>query len=128
MNYDNIITSLKELRESGQQIITPNYCITFNPFTDTFSLDVPDHKKYLILSADELTEEYIWNGDGIYPFEISFKGDYDVVWEGLKPFINGVNTQLIPTSFINDGKEYIWFEDPDNGYLPICRDDIKITE
>ena len=82
----------------------------------------------MLLSADQLEEDFVWNGGGIFPVEVSFNGDYDVVWEELKPFINGVSVELIPTSFINDGKEYIWFEDPDNGYTPILREDIKIKE
>lgn len=128
MNYDDIITNLKELRETGQQIITPNYCITFNPYTDAFSLDVPDQKKFMIISADQFEQDFIWSGEGIYPVEVNFNGDYDAVWEELKPFINGVNIELIPTSFVKDGKEYIWFEEPDNGYTPILREDIKIKK
>lgn len=128
MIYDNITTNLKELRETGQQIITPDYCITFNPYTDTFSLDVPEHRKCIILSADQLEKDFIWSGDGMYPVEVSFNGDYDIVWEELKPFINGVNIELIPTSFEVDGNEYIWFDDFENGYTPILREDIRIKD
>lgn len=124
----DITEQLKNLREVGQEIITPQYYISFNPYSDSFFLDVPDHKKSIVLKALELDDEFVWVCDGVYPVEVQFTGDYNKVWKEFEPFMNGACVNLIPTNFEKEGKEYIWFEDPENGYSPICRDEIKIIE
>ena len=47
----DIANRLKLLREEGQQIISPTFTIVYNPYTDTFLLDVPEDKKDLALRA-----------------------------------------------------------------------------
>ena len=40
----DIANRLKLLREEGHQIISPTFTILYNPYTDTFLLDVPEDK------------------------------------------------------------------------------------
>lgn len=103
----DITERLKNLREFGQEIITPQYYISFNPYSDSFLLDVPDHKKSIVLKALELEDEFVWICDGVYPVEVQFAGDYNKVWKEFEPFINGACVNLIPTNFEKEGKEYI---------------------
>ena len=47
VEVDDILNRLKMLREQGQQIISPLFSVMYNPYTDTFFLDVPEDKKEL---------------------------------------------------------------------------------
>ena len=81
----DISNRLKLLREEGQQIISPTFTIVYNPYTDTFLLDVPEDKKDLALRAEELEDTYYWDCSGLYPVQVKFNGDYSDVWSDLQP-------------------------------------------
>ena len=47
----DIANRLKLLREEGHQIISSTFTISYNPYTDTFLMDVPEDKKDLALKC-----------------------------------------------------------------------------
>ena len=77
----DIVNRLKLLREEGHQIISPTFTILYNPYIDTFLLDVPEDKKDLVLKAEELEDTYYWDCSGLYPVQVKFNGDYSDVWK-----------------------------------------------
>lgn len=72
-----MVNALKSLREEGRMIITPNYFVSYNPFTDTFLVDVPKEKKSIWLTHPSAEQYYDWNAEGYYPAEIDASQDYD---------------------------------------------------
>lgn len=109
-----IVDRLRKLREEGQVIMTPNFCITYNPFRDVFILDVPDDKKVLKLAIPQTENVYYWDAMGIYPVEVA-AANYEMAWDDMKPYIRGATIDMIP-SFMDGGEEYIWFIDEDESY------------
>ena len=103
----DIANRLKLLREEGRQIISPTFTILYNPYIDTFLLDVPEDKKDLVLKAEELEDIYYWDCSGLYPVQVKFNGNYSDVWKELQPYAEGATIDLIPTGYIEDGQEYI---------------------
>ena len=79
----DIANRLKLLREEGHQIISPTFTILYNPYIDTFLLDVPEDKKDFALKTEELEDIYYWDCSGLYPVQVKFNGDYSDVWKEL---------------------------------------------
>ena len=124
----DIANRLKLLREEGQQIISPTFTIVYNPYTDTFLLDVPEDKKDLALKAEELEDIYYWDCSGLYPVQVKFNGNYSDVWKELQPYAEGATIDLIPTGYIEDGQEYIWLEHYENGCTPVNKNNLEVIK
>ena len=122
----DIANRLKLLREEGHQIISPNFTILYNPYIDTFLLDVPEDKKDLALKAEELEDIYYWDCSGLYPVRVKFNGDYSDVWNELQPYAAGATIDLIPTGYVENGQEYVWLEHYENGYIPVSKNNLEV--
>ena len=55
---NDMVNALKSLREEGKMIITPNFYVSYNPFTDTFLVDVPDDRKSIWLAHPSSKQYY----------------------------------------------------------------------
>ena len=119
---------LKVLKEKGKMIITPDYMIYYNPFSDTICLDIPDEKKVVsFFAVHELCigERFYYDMTGMYPYSVKTEGKtYDKIWSELEPYLNGASTKLIPTDYTNGGEEYIWVSTDENGLIPLSRREI----
>ena len=117
---------LDRLRNEGIQVITPDYVITHNPFTDEFSLDVPENRKEITIKTDINDNLYQWNASTLYPVKVKFK-DYNQVKCELEPYIMGATLSLLP-SYTEEGREYVWFDDSEQGEITVCKDVMTIIE
>ncbi|MBR6938793.1 MAG: hypothetical protein IKH63_14630 [Prevotella sp.] len=121
----NSVDKLKALKEKGKMIITPEYMIYYNPFTDAFCLDVPDKKKMVsFFAVHELCigERFYYDMAGMYPYSAKTEGKtYEEIWKELEPYLNGATTKLIPTSYTSGCDEYIWVTTDENGLIPLSR-------
>lgn len=117
---------LDRLRNEGIQVITPDYVITHNPFTDEFSLDVPENRKEITIKTDINDNLYQWNASIIYHVKVKFK-DYNQVKCELEPYIMGATLSLLP-SYTEEGREYVWFDDSEQGEITVCKDVMTIIE
>ena len=128
VEVDDIVNRLKLLREQGQQIITPLFSVMYNPYIDTFILDVPEDKKELGLTAEGIEDLFYWDSSTMYPKMVKFNGNYEDVWKELQIYANGASTELIPTAYIEGGVEYIWVEHSEMGCIPIDKTKLQIIE
>ena len=126
IEVDDILNRLKMLREQGQQIISPLFSVMYNPYTDTFFLDVPEDKKELAFEADGIEDIFQWDYSNVYPVRVKFKGNYENVWKELQPYAEGVTIDLLPIGYVENGKEYIWVEHSDDGCIPIEKSKLQI--
>ena len=124
----DIVNRLKLLREEGQQVVSPTFTIVHNPYTDTFLLDVPEEKKDLTLTSEELEDTYYWDCSGLYPVQVKFNGDYYDVWNELQPYAEGATIDLLPTGYIEDEQEYVWLEHFEKGQIAIEKNKLQIME
>lgn len=124
----DIVNRLKLLREEGQQVVSPTFTIVHNPYTDTFLLDVPEEKKDLTLTSEELEDTYYWDCSGLYPVQVKFNGDYSDVWNELQPYAEGATIDLLPTGYIEDEQEYVWLEHFEKGQIAIEKNKLQIME
>lgn len=119
---------LDRLRKEGKQVITPDYVVTYNPFCDEFSLDVPEHKKEIAIRIVGNEKIYQWNASSLYPVTVNFNGDYNEVKSELEPYIEGASLSLLPTSYVENGSEYVWLEDSEFGEIAVRKDDMIIIQ
>ena len=124
----DIVNRLKLLREEGQQVVSPTFTIVYNPYTDTFLLDVPEEKKDLALMSEELEDTYYWDCSGLYPVQVKFNDDYSDVWNELQPYAEGATIDLLPTGYIEDEQEYVWLEHFEKGQIAIEKNKLQIME
>lgn len=124
----DIVNRLKLLREEGKQVVSPTFTIVYNPYTDTFLLDVPEEKKDLTLTSEELEDTYYWDCSGLYPVQVKFNGDYSDVWNELQPYAEGATIDLLPTGYIEDEQEYVWLEHFEKGQIAIEKNKLQIME
>lgn len=124
----DIANRLKLLREEGHQIISPTFTISYNPYTDAFLMDVPEDMKFTSIAVQGETDVYNWDCSALYPIEVCFDGDYNTVWNELQSYINGATIDLLPTSYIKDGQEYIWIDNENTGCFAVRKSDLKIIE
>ena len=122
----DIANRLKLLREEGHQIISPTFTILYNPYIDTFLLDVPEDMKELALRSEELEDTYYWDCSGLYPTQVKFNGDYSNVWNELEPYAEGATIDLLPTGFVENGQEYVWLEHYENGCIPVSKNNLEV--
>lgn len=122
-----MVNALKSLREEGRMIITPNYYVSYNPFTDTFIVDVPKDKKRIWLAHPTSEQNYDWNAEGYYPAEIDANQDYEKAWKEIEQYIDGATIDMLPT-FTQNGKEYVWFNNVDDGEEAVLKDSITIVK
>lgn len=122
----DIANRLKLLREEGRQIISPTFTILYNPYIDTFLLDVPEDMKELALRSEELEDTYYWDCSGLYPIQAKFNGDYSNVWNELEPYAEGATIDLLPTGFVENGQEYVWLEHYENGCIPVSKNNLEV--
>ena len=75
----------------------------YNPFTDTFYLDVPENKKTVSFFAVNLAcigETFTYDMSGMCPYSVQAGGKtYDEIWKVFEPYINGASTKMIPTDY-----------------------------
>lgn len=128
VEVDDILNRLKMLREQGQQIISPIFSVMYNPYTDTFFLDIPEDKKELAFIVEGYEDIFQWDYTNAYPVKAKFNGNYDDVWKDLQIYANGASTELIPTAYIEGGVEYIWVEHSEMGCIPIDKTKLQIIE
>ena len=126
IEVSDIANRLRLLREEGQQIVSPTFTVSYNPYTDTFLMDVPEDKKDLALSAEELEDMYYWDCSGMYPVQVQFNGDYGNVWTEFQPYAEGATIDLLPTGFVENGQEYVWLEHYENGCIPVSKNNLEI--
>lgn len=122
----DILHRLKLLREEGHQIISPTFTISYNPYTDTFFMDIPEDMKELALRSEELEDTYYWDCSGLYPIQVKFNGDYSNVWNELEPYAEGATIDLVPTGFVENGQEYVWLEHYENGCIPVSKNNLEV--
>ena len=123
---EDIILRLQKLRQEGIQIITPEFAVLFNPFQNEFILDIPDCKKEIAIKDTKSDTIYQWDTSSLYPIKVSYRGCYKQVWNVLEPYTQGASLELLPTDFIEDGREYVWFEDYEKGGVALCKDEMMI--
>lgn len=128
VEVDDIVNRLKLLREQGQQIITPLFSVMYNPYIDTFILDVPEDKKELVLTAEGIEDLFYWDSSTMYPKMVKFNGNYEDVWKELQVYTDGATIDLIPTGYVEDGKEYIWVENYEKGQIALRKDKLQIID
>lgn len=125
MNYSD---KLKALKEKGKMVITPDYMIYYNPFTDTFYLDVPEEKKAVSFFAVNklcIGETFTYDMTGMYPYSVEAEGKtYEEIFQELEPYLKGASTKLIPTDYTDGMTEYIWVTTEENGLVPLSRNEI----
>ena len=124
----DIVNRLKLLREEGHQIISPTFTISYNPYTDTFLMDVPEDKKDLALTSEEIEDTYYWDCSGLYPVQVKFNDDYSDVWNALQPYVEGATINLLPTGYIEDEQEYVWLEHFEKGQIAIEKNKLQTME
>lgn len=119
---------LRVLKRDGVMVRTENYIIYYNPFTDTFLLDVPEDKKILeffIFDPKYSTRTYLWDISGMYPYSVEADDkSYEQIWKELEPYSKGALTKMIPTCFKEGMDEYIMVDTDEDGPIPIKRSDI----
>ena len=119
---------LKALKEKGKMVITPDYMIYYNPFTDTFNLDVPEEKKAVsFFAVNELCigETFTYDVTGMYPYSVDAEGKtYEEIWTEFEPYLQGASTKLIPTSYVSGKEEFIWVTTEERGLIPLSRSSI----
>ena len=124
----DISDKLKALKEKGKMIVTPDYIIYYNPFIDTFFLDVPEEKKVVAFFAvHELCtgERFYYDLTGTYPYPVNGEGKtYQEIWTEFEPYLQGASTKLIPTSYVSGKEEFIWVTTEEHGLIPLSRSSI----
>ena len=128
VEVDDIVNRLKLLREQGQQIITPLFSVMYNPYIDTFILDVPEDKKELELTAEGIEDLFYWDSSTLYPKMVKFNGNYEDVWKELQVYTDSATIDLIQTGYVEDGKEYIWVENYEKGHISLRKDKLQIID
>ena len=115
---------LKRLKERGEEIITPSFAITYNPFKDVFIVDVPDDRKYLWFTVPNQKETLCYDMSGLYPVEVA-SSNYQMAMDEIQMYSLGATKQMIPT-FNKNGEEYMWFETDEEGMMAVPLRDIRI--
>lgn len=128
VEVDDILNRLRLLREQGQQIVSPIFTIMYNLYIDTFFLDVPEDKKELAFEADGIEDLFYWDSSTMYPKMVKFNGNYEDVWKELQVYTDGATIDLIPTGYVEDGKEYIWVENYEKGHIALRKDKLQIID
>ena len=120
-----MIDRLKALREEGKMIITPHYCISYNPFRDVFLVDVPDEAKHIWLTFPSAHDYYLYDAERMFPIEVEAEQDYEKAWEEIELYTQGATIDNLP-SFTKDGKEYVWFDGEEYGVEAVVKETITI--
>ena len=119
---------LRKLKKDGVMVRTDDYIISYNPFTDTYVLDVPEDKKILeffIFDPKYSTRTYQWDMSGMYPYPVEADDkSYEQIWKELEPYSKGALTKMIPASFKEGMDEYVMVDTDEDGLIPIKRSDI----
>ena len=120
---DKITDRLQELKETGKMVITPNFVISYNPFKDTFIMDVPDNTKCIWLNIPQSESAFSWDVSCMYPVEVKAEKDYSSTWKILEPYTHGATIDLLPT-FTDDEQEYVWFDVEEKGMVAVLKNTI----
>ena len=123
---EKILERLKGLKERGEEIITPSFVITYNPFKDVFVVDVPDDKKYLWFTAPKHKGTLCYDMSGFYPVEVA-SSNYQMAMDEIKMYSLGATKEMIPT-FNKNGEEHMWLETDEEGMMAVPLRDIRIIK
>jgi len=119
---------LRRLKKDGVMVRTEDFVIMYNPFTDTFIMDVPEDKKILeffIFDPKYSSRTYQWDMTGVYPYSVEAEGmTYEDIWKALEPYSKGAQTKLIPASYRSGMDDYIWINSDEDGLIAVKRSDI----
>lgn len=118
---------LRQLKENGRIITTPDYTVLYNCFADTFILDIPEDRKILWfqIKGEEDLGTYRWDLRAAYPTSFNaYECDFDAIEKEMEPYIHGATPDLIPSAYEVLGDDYIWIDKDDNGPSPIKRTQI----
>lgn len=123
---DRIIERLKRLREEGQMIITPDFCISYNPYKDVFVVEVPEDMKFIELTHSGSRQTYYWTVSGMYPYEADASKTIEAAWTEIEPYTHGATIDMLPT-FTQDGKEFVWFDEEDGDAEAVLKETITMV-